>query len=339
MKFKIKALLIITGLTLACALAVFGFGLGFDGEGEAEMQLDNPFELASTPIEYEKMNACDKQDLLWRNVKATQYKSLPEFKKFGLFELIEMGMQAVGTKGSHQSDFAPKKWKKLLHARGAIAKVKIVSRGTGMTGIFRGADCGLLRLSLTFKPEGDRKVAPGLALKVLRDRTPSANVSALVSLSGQKEDYNFFRNPLSNIVPIGESFGEKRVHDIFSKASRYPEELMVTDMAAIDSRGDRAAGLVTPRQLFFVPGPGLNASTSAHDVRSDFLKIPAGTVIYRVMAASSNRGGYDYSKYTAREAALFLSEAQHVADIVTTSEFVASKFGDDGIFFRHQLRK
>ncbi len=36
--------------------------------------------------------------------------------------------------------------------------------------------------------------------------------------------------------------------------------------------------------------------------------------------------------------ASFVKEAEHVGDIVTTSEFLSSEFGDDGIFFRHQFR-
>ncbi|MEK7355094.1 MAG: hypothetical protein AAB250_01495 [Bdellovibrionota bacterium] len=340
MKIKMIVFLAISGI-LASALLVYVL------TDETPTADENPREVASAPGDYKSMAACDKQDFLWRNIKATEYKTLPAFKPMGPYELWSMNRQELSLKGSHYSDIAPNGWKNLdiapngwkkyLHARGAVAKVKIVSRGTGLTGIFRGADCALLRLSITFKPGFGKGFAPGLALKVLRDRVNSANVSALVSLAGQGKDYNFFRHPLSNIVPAGGGL-TKIVHYIFKKVTSYPEELVVADMATFDSRGDKATEIVTPRQLFFVPGPGLAGAKDAHDVRLDYLEIPADTVIYRVLAVPASKKNFNYANYTDASVKEFLNESQHVADIVTTSEFVASAFGDDALFFRHQIR-
>ena len=70
--------------------------------------------------------------------------------------------------------------------------VSIISKGNhNYSGVFQGAECAFLRLSLTFDPK-KKGVAPGLALKVLRDGLPSTNVSSLYSLDGQGKDYNFF---------------------------------------------------------------------------------------------------------------------------------------------------
>ena len=219
-----------------------------------------------------------------------------------------------------------------------MAKVKIVSKSKDYTGIFQGADCALLRLSLTYKTAGSKPVAPGLALKVLRDEAPSANVSALVSLDGQGKDFNFFKFPMSNIVPVGHGIGQKLVHKIFKGSSKYPEELVVSDMASVDAQGEKVQAVKSPRQIFFVPTGALKFGSQEHDVRDDFQNIPEGTVVYKIYALPSKYKDYDYAEYSDAKAQAFVKEAEHVADVVSTSEFRSSSFGDDGIFFRHQLR-
>lgn len=319
-------------LLLTGALSAF-FVIGSDSD------LDHPRSPASIPENYESLTAQQKQDILWDEVRASAHKELPDYKKFGVLQLLAMSRQEIGLKGSLHSDFAPKGWKKYLHRRGAVAKVRIVPRdGQKYTGVFQGAEHGFLRLSLTYKVTGSRPVAPGLALKVLRDGTYSANISALVSLNGQDKDHNFFQHPMSNIVPAGDGFGQSLVHKIFRKVSKYPEELVASDMAALNSRGEKIKDAVAPRQLFFVPSAGLTFPHDAHDVRDDFVNIPEGTTVYQIHAAPEKYNTFDYSTYTPDDVAAFVKESNHVADVVTTSEFVASAFGDDGMFFRHQLR-
>lgn len=297
---------------------------------------------STAPNDYESKKACEKQDILWQNIEDTTYQTLPELRTFGLKEMIQLGMQAIGEKGRRQSDFAPPGWYKYLHARGAIAKVKIIAKNSQYSGVFQGADCALLRLSLTYRTAEnsvlpDMPVAPGLALKILRDGIHSANVSALVSLDGQGRDFNFFTNPMSNIVPIGDKLGQKGVHKIFRKVSSYPEELRLEHMAKIDSRGQSVAEVAAPRQIFFVPSR-LNFPSQEHEIRYDFLTIKPNTLIYKIYAYPIEYQDFNYTDYNAEKAAEFLSKSEHIADIVTTSAFVASEFGDDGIFFRHQLR-
>lgn len=297
-----------------------------------------PRSPASAPEKYEAMNACEKQDILWENVQKTAHKELPELRKFGAVELFKMSRQELEIKGNKRSDFSPDGWYKYLHSKGSVAKVKIVSTNDKYSGIFKGAECALLRLSLTYSPAGSKPVAPGLALKVLRDGVDSANVSALVSLQGQEKDFNFFKHPMSNIVPEGEGIGQKLVHKVFRKVSGYPEELLVNDMAAIDASGKKIKSPVAPRQIFFVPSTDLKFSESEHDVREDFATISEGSVVYQVYAAPEKYMAFDYSKFKAEDIQKFIKESQHIADIVTTSEFKASEFGDNGMFFRHQLK-
>lgn len=319
-------------LLLSGALSVFVYT-------EYEPETETVRSPASIPDKYDSLDACKKQDYLWGQIQASQHKELPPYRKFGLFQLMGMSVQKIGYKGELHSDIAPKGWKKYLHRRGAIAKVKFVPREHSYTGVFEGAECALLRLSLTYRVTGKRPVAPGLAFKILRDNAPSANISALVSLDGQEKDFAFFKNPMSNIVPTGNSLGQKLVHKIFRKVTRYPEELLLTDMAGTSTDGQKVQKVVSPRQIFFVPDPELKFSSDEHDVREDFFKIPEATTVYKVYALSDKYRNFDYTEYDDEKAKEFLKHSEHIGDIVTTSEFIASQFGDDGIFFRHELRK
>lgn len=294
---------------------------------------------ASEPNNYESMKACDKQNILWDRILNSSYKDKPDFRKFGLFQLIAMSAQEVSIKGKRQSDFAPSGWKKYIHGRGSIAKIKVIPKSEKYTGVFQGAECGLLRLSLTYKPKKSRPVAPGLALKILRDGIPSGNISALLSLAGQELDYNFFKNALSNIIPLSHEFGQKIVHRIFKKATKYPEEILANDLAQFDAHGETVQTVSSPRQIFFVPHSDLKFKSEEHDVRDDFATIPAGTTIYQIYAVPEKYESFNYvDDYSIEKIPQILSEAEPIADIVTTSEFVSSEFGDEGIFFRHSMR-
>jgi hypothetical protein len=293
------------------------------------------------PENWEQLQACEKQDHLWQQVERTKHRTLPPMEKFGLFEIYKMSKQQLNPKISLNSDVSPKGWVKYIHSRGAIAKVKIVpTNDHSFTGVFKGASCALLRLSLTYKPYAglgiDKAVAPGLALKVLRDGVHSANISALYSLDGQANDHNFFKNPLSNIVPLGSGIGSKMVRKVFKKYTSYPEQISLTDMAEFDVLGNKEA-LKTPRQIFFVPVEGNTVfSSEPHDVRDDFLRIQKGTKLYDVYALPSSYSSKNYSTYKIEEIDDLIKKSQPIASIVTDSPFLASQFGDHGIFFKHQ---
>ena len=302
--------------------------------------------------EYEPKSACEKQDILWKEIEKTKYKKLPDYAPVGLKEVLGMARNEVKPKARKATDFAPKGWVKYLHKRGITAKVKITpfdKENTQYTGIFSGAECGLLRLSVTYKPdiEEGEPVAPGLALKVLRDNTYSANVSALYTLEGQKNDYNFFRNSLSNIVPINKGLTFRVVHYVFSTVTDYPEELGLEHMARWDGKGNRISNknLKSPRHIFFVPNPEITKKmpSDAHDIRESISKnVPEGTILYTIYAVPEktekfNYGDFDYSNYKNEDIEKFKEAATPIAEITTTSPFVASSFGDTGIFYRHEV--
>jgi hypothetical protein len=153
----------------------------------------------SLPAEYPSWTAKQKQEFLWQErILKSKYDQLPPLKKI---DVIGLFLTPLRSKMDFASDETPPDWKKAIHAHASVAKIQwLPTENTPFTGLFRGADYGLLRLSLTGDP-GDRGFAPGLAIKWLVDGAASEDFSALVSLTGQGSNYNFFANELSNIVP------------------------------------------------------------------------------------------------------------------------------------------
>lgn len=296
----------------------------------------------SLPKSYEKMSACSKQELLWSKIEKTEHKNLPDLAEFGIKEAFAMSVQALIKKKNNFSDEAPRGWKKYLHRRGVVAKVKYVPRKkNAFTGLFKGVDCGLLRLSLTYRPnEEDRDVAPGLALKLFREGSYSSNISALYSLEGQGKSYNFFENALSNIVPIGEDSGLRFVHSLFKRVTDYPEELLLKDFATVDSKGQSLKRGVYPKHIFFVPSKGLEKkfSSKPHDFRKDLLSLSKDIKIYTVYALSG-KSKFNYENYRTEMISDFVKKSVPIGDVVMSSRFKASEFGDTGLFFRHEARK
>lgn len=295
------------------------------------------------PANYEQLAGCEKQNILWNQIEQTTHRELPEYKRLGAKEVAKMALQRMTYKTDRQSDFAPEGWIKYLHQKGAVAKVSFKrTEDNKYSGVFQGFDCGLIRLSITYKPTRRKAFAPGLALKVLRDGVPSANISALYALNGQEDDYNFFKNPLSNIVPRGKSIGEKAIHRIFSKVTPYPEELLLNHFGRHNQRGEVQLQSHTPRQIFFQAPNDLRNKfrSSSHDVREDFLSLEKGTLLYRVYALPHHLKSDDYvEEYSLEDIPEYLASSIHIGDLYLESEFKASEFGDTGILFRHEIRK
>jgi hypothetical protein len=290
------------------------------------------------PRNYQSLSACEKQDILWDKIEQTEHQELPMFSRFGALQLMKMGVQSMTKKAERNSDISPENWEKLLHKRGSVAQVEFQAEANhDYTGVFKGAECALIRLSLTYRPTNKRDFAPGLALKFFRDAMPSANISALYRLEGQEKDYNFFANPLSNIVPIGNNAGLKLVNKIFKRVTDYPEQLGMLHLGHADEHGISERRPKTPRQIFFVPVLEDSFSSAPHDVRHDFHRIPEGTTLYKVYAVNEELKHFDYSEYTSQDIERFVQNAQYIGKIVTKTRFISSEFGDQGLFFRHEV--
>merc|ERR1719329_557431 len=107
-------------------------------------------------------HAKDKHSSLWSKIAADKTPS--KFPSPGGIFLISMD-KSFDTAG----DVMPSGRAKFIHAVGATGKVKFVHKGGKYTGIFQGADYGLIRLSSAAEPSDSQPLAPCMGLKFLRD--------------------------------------------------------------------------------------------------------------------------------------------------------------------------
>ncbi|PSB24113.1 hypothetical protein [Stenomitos frigidus] len=284
----------------------------------------------SLPTDYPSWKADEKQSFLWhQRILLSQYERFPALKKI---DVIGLFLTVLNKKMDCLADEAPRHWKKAIHAHASVAEIRFVPAAeTPFTGLFRGADYGLLRLSLTGNP-ADRGFAPGLAVKFFLDGQPSANFSALVSLDGQGKNYNFFANEFSNIVPVVNRLGPKLINLIFRRASHFPTKLDLQNLGVVRQDGQVETTPHYPLRLFLVPNDNVQfAETPPHDFRTDLATIAPGTSLFSVYGVDpANVSDDRVDQLEDRQ------NAQLMGSIETTSAFVASDYGDRRLFFRHQ---
>lgn len=277
------------------------------------------------PSSYEQKTAEAKLQILFHNVERTRFEKLPPLESVNAFQFV---FGPLGAKLDGVGDEAPVGYKKSIHRRAMVAKVSFEAYQNPFTGLFQGVPFGLIRLSVTSDPKGTN-MAPGLALKLLVDGQPSANVSALYKLSGQGSDHNFFAHELSNVIP--KEYDMKSIFSsaVFRLVSPHPTKISVEPFAELDAKGQKVESPKAPVQLYFVPNPSLSPSSEPHDFREDLAKIPEGTWLYDVFASTETGDDERQIDNERRERAV------KIGRIVTRSAFLASDFGDRRLFFRH----
>ncbi len=301
--------------------------------------MDNAFKPwgLNMPAEYENWTAEQKQMHLWVNgAVRTEYKDgeRPAQQDVNIGGLIG---SILWDKVRRDSDVAPPGYEKPIHPQAVMGRVQFnATGGHGYTGLFQGADHGLMRLSITGDPES-RGFAPGLALKLFVDGQPSENISALYTLSGQDDNYNFFANELSNYVSpeLNDSLGSTI---LFSAVSTKPTLVMADAMAKVTQSGDSVSNPKVPTQVYFVPNPQLTQDfpTEAHDFRDSLMTLPEGTKVYDVYATDQSIRTSIFPSLNRRYANERRNSAVKVGEVTLSSPMIASQFGDSGVFFKHQ---
>jgi hypothetical protein len=297
----------------------------------------NTHDLDPLPSDYESWSAAQKQSFLWNErILKTQYDVLPPFQKIDILGLL---FTAFSTKLDFASDEAPPNWKKAIHAHGTVAQVKFRAvPDSPFTGLFKGADYGFVRLSVTGDP-AHRGFAPGLALKLLIDGQPSENVSALFSLTGQGDNYNFFTHEMSNIVAAENEWGPRFLNFVFRRGSGFPRKLYLQGFGHLDQQGVKEGSPAFPYRIYFVPNSNLHFDeTPPHDFREDMGTLPTGTSLYDVFAVPSDEAGDDNAVQMVDliEQPAYRQQAILIGTLEMASPFVASFYGDSRLFFKHQ---
>jgi len=212
---------------------------------------------------------------------------------------------------------------KYIHAVGSVGKVSWKSSGDhSYTGIFEGANYGIVRLSLASEPdEAVVNTAPGMGLKFLRDGIESSSLVAMFSVDGQ-ESWNFFANDFQNHIP-SISGPLVALAAKFATATWNIAQVGVSDWAEKGEDGVPRDNVNLPYKLVFRPTGEISFPDSYHGLFTDDLAtIAEGSVLYNIFAwdAPVELGGQE----------------QQIGELVLDSILTTSLWGDTHLFYRHQ---
>ena len=288
----------------------------------------------ASPNGYEQMSGCNKQKFLWQEkLLPTVYRDKPGLNFGGWRDLIRILKAPTLLLNPAQtfdnvSDEMPTGKPKIVHAFGSVAKVVFKSSKTHpYTGLFAADEvCGLARLSIAGSPLAIG-FTPGMAVKFFVDGKPSVNIEVMNSLEGQGSDWNFFARSMTNSLPKThislmdpKTVLLKVAEQALARVKPDPLYLPVTPFAEVDVKGIRIEHPIAPKVVVFSPLEAPNAifrNNEDQDFRDVLAKIPVGTPIYEVYGLDSS------------------NKRVLIGTLETASPFVASQFGDQRLFFRH----
>jgi len=316
-------------LLLVCYLAVSVtcFGPRKSNQKNRDVGDDWPYN----GPDWEAKTAQDKQTELWQETISDTtpqgwYSAarMPEI----FIEDMSPTMDTVGDNMPQQGLLGVETRPKLIHSQGSVVPVKYTADpGNTYTGIFQGADYGLLRLSEAKQadPTAEYFFVPGFGLKFLRTGISSANLVAMYALFGQAS-YNPFAHDFTNHVPSLGPNGDialKLLSKKFETASPYPTMVGLKHCAQFDQDGNEASDPSFPYRLVFHPSTELHNMFDDNDNSSLIDKlatIDANVLLYEVYAVAAPPFG----------------TPTKIGELSTTDKWTSSAFGDRGLFFEHE---
>lgn len=290
------------------------------GENE-HLDLDSSAEILLTGTRQQKL-----QDAMERSEK-TEYSVIPTFSGdiTESINIVKFAAESMDVSFDHDLDFLPGRRRKYIHSMGSVAPVKYVSldKVNGYTGLFKGGDSCIARLSLAANPSKS-PFTPGMALKCFRDGAiPSGNFITMYSLTGQPESTNFFAHEFSNIVKPAESGALKLIQDtVFKRASKCPFWISLHQFSSITQLGEKEASPNWPQQIFLVPAEVSFPNSTNLDFRAQLATISSGKKLWDVYALKSHND--------------IKSSRVKIGEIVTAGKFRSSSWGDKQLFFQHE---
>eukprot|EP00356_Strombidium_inclinatum_P006981 CAMPEP_0170509566 /NCGR_PEP_ID=MMETSP0208-20121228/65284_1 /TAXON_ID=197538 /ORGANISM="Strombidium inclinatum, Strain S3" /LENGTH=416 /DNA_ID=CAMNT_0010792937 /DNA_START=131 /DNA_END=1382 /DNA_ORIENTATION=+ len=219
---------------------------------------------------------------------------------------------------------------KYIHSVGAVGKVKFVAEpDTPFTGLFQGSDFGIIRLSSATKPTKKQPLAPGLALKLLRDGVDSGNLVAMYDFDGQPDDWNFFSNKFYTHLRSPDTVAVKALAKKFTEATSYVQEISLKNMATTDQTGEVSNDVNYPFSVSFTPHDDVKDLFPTELQDDDYMgymkqlpTVPADSILYEVY-------GYAIPEELGGEEIL-------IGKIQLDGSLKTSKWGDENLFFKHE---
>jgi hypothetical protein len=244
---------------------------------------------------------------------------------------------------------------KIIHTYGTTAKIIFEpDPTTPYTGIFSERAPGLARFSYA-GPVLAIGVVPALALKFPLDgNRHSENMVVLNKLDRQQPFWHFFskhsynsvfQNPFSNIIPTPRwtNLIIRTINDRFKTVVQEGTVLRqpVEGVASIHTSGTLvpADQVNAPYRLIFSPAnEAARSSDPTIDFRDDLGRnIRTGTAIYDIYGLSESEEK-DLNRAGISKVDGLLKGARKIGTLKTESEFIASKYGDYRLFFKHSDR-
>jgi len=286
------------------------------------------------------LSACQKADAMWNDkIVPSHYDQLPPLTSPGIFDLLKLATSRFSVKAlTSEGDELEEGRHKLIHAFGTEVRMRLIISPSAMgsyTGIFQsGAECVIGRFSLASKPTADKSV-PALALKIfIAGDQPSVNLLLMHSVDGQV-GHNYFAQTFSNILPQANSFSTRLLAGAFERSAvqfgakdTNPGRLTLEHLSSIQTDGKNIPNPQTPYQLLLKPSVQAYALMENASAEDDF----------RVKLAGLQVGQVLYDIFTLAEGTS-PENAKLLGQLVLATPVVSSRYGDEKLFFRHNMAK
>jgi hypothetical protein len=276
---------------------------------------------AALPEDFQSLSAQQKQSMVWEEIQSSHTgEPFPPLAGTSFTEVLAAlrGLFDLSPTFDYQSDELPHGRRKILHPNGSIAKIAWVpAPNHPFTGIYQTGGIGVARLSLATAPT-DESYIPGMAIKLFVSQNPSLHLHVMNRLEGQQSDWNFFAKEFSNRIDHPKGWVLQAIEKIFEWTRDPANELPLWHLAAWTSESRSDGVPIFPDRIFFKPAGNVTElipADSREDFRRALLTVPLGP-IYEV-----------YGNYEDRE--------YHIGTIVLESELLASRYGDETLFFQH----
>jgi len=189
---------------------------------------------------------------------------------------LQIFFEDLSVSFTNESDIFPDGRQKLIHTQGVIAKAKWVKDGQAgdkYTGIFKGCQNFLIRLSIAKQPDTSKtrpeqakgNFVPGMAFKCLRTGVPSANLQAMFSVVGQPS-WNFFKNDFTHDFPFPNmedvDFAGKSLASKFAGVTKWIGTIGLKTLSEWDENGNHESTPTYPFRIIFKPNPNVQSKFS-----------------------------------------------------------------------------
>lgn len=280
------------------------------------------------PERYASLGRFEKLDLLWSRIAADPYpaSALPTKAPGAWARRKLFSVDYDRTSFEHASDELPEGREKLVHRYGTVARVRFEVRSPHrFTGVVASGGEGLLRMS---DATGGARFTPSLALKIPVDGRPSLNFFGLPAAARDPKDRDFLSAAFANSTPVPMAFDAKLLGRSFQKtadalgATRvYAVYLPLHHLAGAELDGRSVASPVVPDRIELHPTDEARAKFDPTiDWRLAFAALPAGLRLFELRVA----GAID-------------EPAAPFGELVLETSFVASRYGDERLFFQHDV--